>query len=373
MLRPAVPLGSCGGGDSGGGAAARRCQVSAGGQTRGRRDCSCRPALRWLHASSLRHPAVDPPPLPPPPHTPPHPTCPYASTRASSVHFAPTSRAALLRRLGGVCCMMSLPKMKPWWGCAVVLLNPARFLRLAPSTWRRRGSVCVCGGWGGGGGVQPCRVGSVREKATRVACLPACQLLHGMFPSRLFHNHLPACILLAPDDRLPYPAVPPPAPHTCTLHAGILDRLTRPPATPISCAAISVPTAADRLGAMRSICDKRREGGGKRWWQEELPRQATHLHEPPTTTTAARNRPCQVNKGGRWGRVPEARVQNRLPVPAVSRPTTLRSATPTPPAPHLLLHQAQDEVLVLLQLQRHLTRVHHLPARASGGEAGRHG
>lgn len=68
-------------------------------------------------------------------------TCPYASTRASSVHFAPTRRAALGRRLGGVCWMMSLAKMNPWCGCAVVLEKPARFLRLAPSTW--------VGGWAG--------------------------------------------------------------------------------------------------------------------------------------------------------------------------------------------------------------------------------
>ena len=72
------------------------------------------------------------------------------------MHLAPTRRAALLRRLGGVCCTMSEAKMKPWWGCAAVLLNPARFLRLAPSTCVRggavRGCVCVGGGVGGGGG-----------------------------------------------------------------------------------------------------------------------------------------------------------------------------------------------------------------------------
>jgi hypothetical protein len=61
-------------------------------------------------------------------------TCPYASMRASSVHFAATRRAALLRRLGGVCWMMSEAKMKPWWGYGVVLLKPAKFLRLAPKT-----------------------------------------------------------------------------------------------------------------------------------------------------------------------------------------------------------------------------------------------
>ncbi len=47
---------------------------------------------------------------------------------------------------------------------------------------------------------------------------------------------------------------------TCTLQAGILEREVRPPATPMSLAAISVPTAADRLGAMWCIlsCTRRR-------------------------------------------------------------------------------------------------------------------
>ena len=46
----------------------------------------------------------------------------------------------------------------------------------------------------------------------------------------------------------------------CTLQAGILDRLVSPPATPISLAAISEPTAADRLGAMWCIfsCTRRK-------------------------------------------------------------------------------------------------------------------
>lgn len=40
---------------------------------------------------------------------------------------------------------------------------------------------------------------------------------------------------------------------TCTLQAGILLSEMRPPATPMSRAATSLPTAADRLGAMRCM------------------------------------------------------------------------------------------------------------------------
>jgi hypothetical protein len=39
----------------------------------------------------------------------------------------------------------------------------------------------------------------------------------------------------------------------CTLHAGMRDSCDSPPATPMSRAAISVPTALERLGAMRCM------------------------------------------------------------------------------------------------------------------------
>lgn len=40
-------------------------------------------------------------------------SCPYASTRASSVHLAATSRPALLRSEGGVAWMMEHCEIKP--------------------------------------------------------------------------------------------------------------------------------------------------------------------------------------------------------------------------------------------------------------------
>mmetsp|Transcript_29530 Transcript_29530/g.47479 ORF Transcript_29530/g.47479 Transcript_29530/m.47479 type:complete len:323 (-) Transcript_29530:347-1315(-) len=105
-------------------------------------------------------------------------SCPNASTRAMSVHLPPTSRAARVRRGGGV-------------------------LRWMVSHWK----------------INP----ACRSPALTAAALEK-----------------PAVVF-----RL--------APSTCTLHAGILDSATNPPATPMSRAATSGPSTAERFGAVRSM------------------------------------------------------------------------------------------------------------------------
>ncbi len=57
-----------------------------------------------------------------------------ASTRARREQVLPTRRAAFWRRAGGVFWTTSQPWMKPWWGLADAVENPARVFRFAPST-----------------------------------------------------------------------------------------------------------------------------------------------------------------------------------------------------------------------------------------------
>ena len=111
-----------------------------------------------------------------------------------------------------VTCMISLPKMKPWCKPCVAVEYPDRCFLFAPSTCMRPGH---------------------KSASNQIQHIAASKLGHPRMPG---HTGQVTGSLL-----------------TWTLQAGILERLVRPPAMPMSLAAISVPTAADRLGAMWCI------------------------------------------------------------------------------------------------------------------------
>jgi hypothetical protein len=113
---------------------------------------------------------------------------------------------------------------------------PPRFLRLAPRTW-------AGGREGGMEGRQGRRCELVREYRGIEVCK------HEAIAGELRH----ACTRVESGPAfLPSPLTPS---LTCTLHAGIFESATSPPATPMSLAATSDPTTSERLGAMLDILD----------------------------------------------------------------------------------------------------------------------
>mmetsp|Transcript_32954 Transcript_32954/g.83658 ORF Transcript_32954/g.83658 Transcript_32954/m.83658 type:complete len:431 (+) Transcript_32954:100-1392(+) len=149
--------------------------------------------------------------------------------------------------------------------------TPPLRLRPSPSSGLGRGLTCLAGGGS-------CHFSILRRMSSRMRC-PCCPL--GSWPyasTRASSVHLAAtrraaltrseggvCWMTWQWLMKPWcgcsVAVEKPArffflaPSTCTLHAGMRDSACRPPARPMSLAAISDPTMSDRLGAMDDMRD----------------------------------------------------------------------------------------------------------------------